>query len=93
MDEAEIEMLEMKERTPVNVGTLRDSGRVEPFGTIGIKWIFGGAAEAYAAAVHENLEAFHGVGQAKFVESVVMEFIPNAAARIGRRWAAGLGLS
>lgn len=90
--EAEIELLEMKERTPVEFGVLRQSGRVEDVGTIGIKWVFGGAAEAYAIPVHEDLEVFHSVGQAKFVESVVLEFIPHAAERVGRRWARELGM-
>ena len=90
--EAEIELLKMKERTPVEFNVLRTSGRVEDVGTLGIRWVFGGAAEAYAIPVHEDLSVSHSVGQAKFVESVVLEFIPHAAERIGRRWATELGM-
>ena len=90
--EAEVEMLEMKERTPVDIDTLRPSGRVERTGPLAIRWVFGGAAIDYAVAVHEDLEAFHNPGQAKYMESVVNEFIPNAAERIGRRWASEMGL-
>lgn len=92
VSEGEIEMSEMKRRTPVDTGTLRASGRLVALRPLGIKWVFGGAASAYAVAVHEETEVFHTVGQAKFVESVVMEFIPNAAERVGRRWAQELGL-
>ena len=35
--------------------------------------VFGGSSVDYAAAVHENLSAAHNVGQAKYLESVVME--------------------
>ncbi len=90
--EAEIELTEMKNRTPVDTGTLRASGRIEPVGALGIKWIFGGAAIDYAVSVHENLDVFHNPGQSKYVESVVMEFIPNATERIGRRFAKELGI-
>lgn len=92
VSEAEIELTEMKHRTPVDTSALRNSGRVEVVGAFGIKWVFGGAAIDYAVAVHEDTEVFHDPGQAKYVESVVMEFIPNAAQRIGLRWATELGL-
>jgi HK97 gp10 family phage protein len=74
---ANIEMTEMKKRTPVATGTLRDSGIVDPptwnGDTVTVTLGFGGAAEQYAIYVHEDLEAFHPVGQAKFVESVLNE--------------------
>ena len=35
--------------------------------------------------VHENLDAFHRVGQAKFLESVLVESRPYLAARVARR--------
>jgi hypothetical protein len=92
VSEGEIELTEMKKRTPVDFGTLRDSGRLEPIPPLGIKWVFGGAAKDYAIAVHENVGAFHETGQDHYVESVVLEFIPHAADRVGRRWAAELGL-
>lgn len=73
-----IEMKEMKRRTPVDTGTLRDSGFVEKpvwvsQGEIQMALGFGGAAESYAIYVHEDMEAFHRVGQAKFAKSVLDE--------------------
>jgi hypothetical protein len=90
--EAEIEMGEAKERTPVRTGALRASGRVESLlGQIGIRWAFGGAAIDYAIPVHENLEAFHRVGQAKYLESVLVEATPYLADRVATRMRALLG--
>lgn len=94
-EEAEIEMTEAKERTPVRTGALRASGRVEDLGegpgAIGVRWAFGGAAVDYAVPVHENLEAFHRVGQAKYLESVLVESAPHMTERIARRMAEILG--
>ena len=87
--EAQIEMTEAKRRTPVDTGTLRASGFVaepERHGrNISVTLSFGGAAETYAIYVHENLEAFHKVGQAKFLESTLDESRPFMAARIAKR--------
>lgn len=87
--EAQIEMTEMKRRTPVDTDTLRSSGFVEePVRTprkIYVVLGFGGAAKAYAIYVHEDLEAFHKVGQAKFAESVLQESAPHMAQRIATR--------
>lgn len=86
--EAEIEMTEMKRRTPVDTGNLRASGHVvskwsgREFSTM---WVFGGPAAPYAAYVHENLEAFHPIGEAKFVERVLLESVPHLAKRIAAR--------
>jgi Bacteriophage HK97-gp10, putative tail-component len=93
-EEAEIEMTEAKQRTPVRTGALRASGHVEgPFATgdVEVLLIFGNAAVDYAAYVHENLEAHHAVGQAKFLESVLTESAPYFAARVARRIAQILG--
>lgn len=57
---------------PVDTGTLRSSGYVEnPVigeGSIHVEMGFGGAAQGYAIYVHENLEAFHARGMAKFLQ-------------------------
>jgi hypothetical protein len=92
-EEAEIEMGEMKERTPVRTGVLRASGRVEELGPgeIGVRWAFGGAAITYAVRVHEDLFAFHRVGQAKYLESVLVESAPFLPERIARRMRQILG--
>lgn len=46
---------------------------------------FGGEAEDYALIVHEDLEAHHATGQAKYLESVINESTPYMAERIGKR--------
>jgi hypothetical protein len=87
--EAQIEMTEMKRRTPVLTGALRASGKVsspEYSGrTVRVPMSFGGPAAPYAIHVHEDLEAHHPVGQAKFAESVLLESAPYMAGRIARR--------
>ncbi len=89
MQVAEEEMGESKQRTPVDTGALRDSGFVEPpvFDPTGVsvRLGFGGPAIDYAVAVHENLESHHDVGQAKFLESVLLESAPFLAQRIAAR--------
>lgn len=87
-EEAEIEMTEAKRRTPVRFGDLRRSGHVTgPTRDSGwaVVMAFGGQAAPYAVHVHENLEAFHRVGQAKFLESVLLESAPYLAERVARR--------
>ena len=90
--EGEIEMAEAKRRTPVDTGALRSSGRARPpertrFGgqTVEQRLTFGGPAVGYALAVHENLGAFHRVGQAKYLESVVRESRPFMGGRVTKR--------
>ena len=85
-----------KERTPVDYGTLRDSGIVdlpvikEGLGLtlITVAIGFGGGAAHYAIWVHEDLEAKHEVGQAKFLESAMndkaQEFIEIVGANLAR---------
>jgi hypothetical protein len=99
--EAQIEMVEAKRRTPVSPspaakgvvpGTLRASGMVhEPERrgrSIKTTMSFGGpgsGAEDYAVIQHEELDYHHTVGQAKYLESVLDESVPYMAERIGRR--------
>lgn len=91
--EAEIEMTEAKKRTPVDTGALRSSGFVEPpvasGDEISVRLGFGGPAAPYAIIVHEDLSALHPVGQAKFLESTILESAPYMAARVAKRL--GLG--
>jgi hypothetical protein len=84
--EAEIEMTEAKQRTPVDTGSLRNSGVVQRLdGDAGVRLGFGGPAADYAVYVHENLEAHHPTGQAKFLESVLVESAPSLPKRIAER--------
>lgn len=87
--EAEIEAKEVKRRTPVDRGPLRASVHVVGPTRMGNRIVVfiavGGAAAPYAIYVHEDLEAFHKVGQAKFIESVILESRPYMAARVAKR--------
>lgn len=88
-EEAEIEMTESKRRVPVDTGVLRASGHVTPTQydgrTISVALVYGGAADQYAIVVHEDEEAFHKVGQAKYLESVLHESEPYMGKRIAAR--------
>lgn len=92
-----VEMTEMKRRTPVEEGTLKSSGQVDqPVWKGNVLTLilgFGGAAESYAFWVHEDLEAFHKVGQAKYIESVLDESAPYFEQRIGRDFARAMGFN
>ena len=98
--EAQIEMTEAKRRTPVwnparkvpkghTPGSLRASGMVhEPehsWRKVTVTLSFGNEIVDYAIYVHEDLEAFHASGQAKFLESVLMESAPYIMERVGAR--------
>lgn len=93
--EAQIEATEMKKRTPVDTrpnaphpGNLRNSIHVlEPERqgrTISVE-IATGTQAPYAVHVHENPDAYHPIGEWKFMESVLNESRPHMAARIARR--------
>lgn len=87
--ETNIEATEVKKRTPVRTGELRASvhvvGPVREGRRIYTLIVAGGPAIPYALMVHEDLEAFHEVGQAKYIESVVLESRAFMAARVAKR--------
>lgn len=84
--EGERIMTEAKKRTPVDTGALRASGLVLRPDVVGavisVTMGFGGAAAPYALVVHENLQARHTVGQAKYLESVINEALPDLDDRL-----------
>jgi len=99
--EAQIEVTEMKKRTPVDTrpnqyyggraphpGQLRNSIHVE---VPERRWrtisvtIATGAHVPYAIFVHEDPDAIHPVGEWKFMESVLRESQSSMAGRIARR--------
>lgn len=63
---------EAQRRTPVDTGNLRASAYTRRAQDDATKVEVGFAA-AYALPVHENLEAHHPVGQAKFLESALVD--------------------
>ncbi len=87
--EAQIEMTESKKRVPVDTGALRASGVVQKpvfdGKNISVTLGYGGPSVDYAFKVHEDLQAFHKVGQAKYLESVILESAPHLAERIAKR--------
>lgn len=87
--EMQIELKEVQRRTPVDTGDLIATERlVGPFmdGTsVVVLMVAGGGTVDYAIKVHEDLEAFHAVGQAKFMESVLLESRKTIGARVARR--------
>lgn len=89
-EELKIEKKESQRRTPYKTGALHDSHEIiEPEVRAGK--VFTGltagneVTESYDVIVHEDLEMFHPVGQAKFLESTWLEAAPHLADRIARR--------
>ena len=86
--EAEKIMAKAKRLTPVDTGTLRATGHVQPPVVepeqIEITLGFGGPAARYAIFVHERTELRHTVGQAKFLEQPVNEAAEGLANRLAR---------
>jgi hypothetical protein len=93
--EAEIEVTEMKRRTPVDItenaphpGNLRNSLHAEEPMYNGRTYeiiIASGNQAPYAIYVHENPDAYHPIGQWKFMESVLNESRPYMGSRVARR--------
>lgn len=92
--EAQIELTEMKRRTPVDItpnaphpGNLRNSLTVEIVQKDKTTTaVFATGAQApYAVYVHENPDALHPVGEYKFMESVLNESRSSMASRLARR--------
>lgn len=108
LDEAEFEFEITQERVPVGpTENLKHSGRVEKVEfagtTVAASIAYGGPAGSgkgqngdvdYALAVHEDLEAHHPNGQAKYVEAVIREEESSgrAAKRMSDSIVARLGL-
>lgn len=87
--ESEIEATACKQACPVDTGALRASIHAEgPFRdgrNISCNIVAGGPAEPYAFIVHEDLEAIHKDGEAKYIERPLAEAAPSLAARIAKR--------
>jgi hypothetical protein len=93
--EMSIEATEMKRRTPVDTtpnaphpGNLRNSIHVEQpeqKGRMISVTVATGAQAPYAIHVHENPDAFHPIGQWKFMESVLNESRTSMGKRIAAR--------
>lgn len=90
--EGQVELTEMRRRTPVRYGPLRASltVTVERNGKrITVEFGAGGPSAPYALYVHERTELFHRVGEAKFIERPLKEVAPHWIGRIARRISLG----
>jgi hypothetical protein len=95
-DELEqVELPETQRRVPVKYGDLKSTGRVtEPEtrgNTTSCSIAYGGESTNgkdvdYALYVHENLEAEHPIGEAKYVSGPLNESAPHLSNRFARRW-------
>jgi hypothetical protein len=78
-------------RTPVDTGALRGSHvTTEPVFNgrdVSVRVEVGGPAAPYALQVHEDLDAGHKVGQAKFMQSAAYDAKPGMGGRIAKRLA------
>lgn len=90
---ASIIMTEAKERAPIDLGTMRNSGYVtlpqSRGGNTFVEAGFGGAAKAYAVRQHEELSYNHtdpktgiAVGEAKYLENAINVTENQVRARI-----------
>lgn len=85
-DEMGVELAEVVKRTPKDSGDLRASEkRLGPFMDGSSIVVLIVANTPYAMIVHEDLDAFHPTGQAKYIESVLMESRGFIGARVARR--------
>ncbi len=85
------------EKTPVDIGTLRKSHYVSPpVKEAGGFTVELGNGTDYAVYVHENLDARHDDGEAKFLEKALAERTQGYAQRLAKRTQmnveAGLGI-
>lgn len=87
--ETEVEVKEVKRRTPVDKGPLRASvhqvGPTRVWRKISTLIVAGGPSAPYAIFVHEDPDAIHPVGQWKFIESVIFESKSSMASRVAKR--------
>jgi hypothetical protein len=63
----DVKMARPGKGVPVRTGALRSSGRVEGPLAGDVSLTFGGAAAPYALKVHEELDMYHRVGEARYL--------------------------
>ena len=98
--EGDLLIADSQTKVPVNTGTLRSTGFVEPptqtNKKISVKVGYGGpatkvnsrtgqATTEYAIRVHEDLQAKHNVGEAKFLEKPAKELESKLGEHLARR--------
>jgi len=87
--EAELIMAESKKQVPVDTGTLRGTGHVEPSETkkdsVEVELGYGGPAAPYAVVQHERLDFKHKVGKAKYLEDPFKAAAPKLPRALAER--------
>lgn len=87
-DEAGTIMEAAIDQVPVDTGALRDSGRIERPQASGrevtIAFGFGGGDVDYAVYVHEDLQATHTNGKAKYLEDPALQAVAGMDDRLTR---------
>jgi hypothetical protein len=78
-----------QDEVPVDTSALKKSGRVRPEtgvftrgGEVYVELTYGGAATEYAIYVHEDLEANHPHGKAKYLEDPMTRQVNGISGRI-----------
>lgn len=87
--ETNVELVEVKKQTPVDTAALINSEFVDGPHIKG-RNIFcniyaGGPAAPYAMHVHEDLDAHHPKGKAKYIEDPINESAPYMPGRVAKR--------
>jgi hypothetical protein len=89
-DEGNDVLRESMEECPVRTGRMRRTGTVDkPKISGGSISVIIGYHVKYAADVHENLEAQHKTGKAKFLEDPINRAAPGLPDRMAKRMRAG----
>ena len=87
--EAELIVKECKQRVPVDTGnlraTIRQEGPTREGRRILTEIVAGSSSEDYALIVHEDLEAHHDDGEAKYIERPIKETSGTLMGRIAKR--------
>lgn len=78
-----------QDEVPVDTGALKASGRVRPEtgvfqrgNEVYVELTYGGTATEYSIYVHENLEAYHPHGKAKYLEDPMSRQVNGISGRI-----------
>ena len=94
--EALVEQKKSMKRTPVDTGALRDSHQTSlprwKGQNLEVTIKVCDPAAGYAVIVHEDMEAKHVVGEAKFLENTIKESAPFLLARIAKRMQLNQGM-
>lgn len=87
--EAQEAFANSQDEVPVDTGALKASGRVRPEtgvfesgNEVYVELTYGGSATEYSIYVHENLEANHPHGKAKYLEDPMSRQVVGISGRI-----------